>query len=250
MIDGRSRLLAAVLGRLLGTAGCVSARPRSHRGHSRARRVALGIERRQRRDQRGVEARLARRRARSSRLAAAPRSSFTAACDTAAAPVPGTTASTASTSCATRPSWPTARPRSTVSSMARGGSGWISANPPGRSHCRVTSIDRTFEFFDRDDGESSGVNVLARWTRRPSTESELNLQVYYDRTSRLVPLQLDEQRHTFDVDFDHRRRLSTRQSLSVGAGIRRQPRRHDRLADPLLRPRKSDDQPADGVRAA
>ena len=79
----------------------------------------------------------------------------------------------------------------------------------------------TFEFFDRADGESSGVNVLARWTRRPSAESELNLQVYYDRTSRRVPLQLDEERDTFDVDVEHRRQLSAKQSLNLGGGVRR-----------------------------
>ena len=93
---------------------------------------------------------------------------------------------------------------------------------PARSLTLQGDVYRsTFEFFDRADGESTGVNVLARWTQRPSAASELNLQVYYDRTSRMVPLQLDEKRDTFDVDVDHRRQLTTRQSLNIGAGIRR-----------------------------
>jgi iron complex outermembrane receptor protein len=69
----------------------------------------------------------------------------------------------------------------------------------------------------RDAGLSGG-NVLARWTA-PSGAGEYQLQTYYDRTSR-DERPVAETRDTFDVDFQHRRRLGQRHGIVWGAGYR------------------------------
>lgn len=70
------------------------------------------------------------------------------------------------------------------------------------------------------DIEARGANVLARWTRRSSARSELQLQAYFDRTSRAVPNQTEELRHTLDVDVQQRVNLNGRHTLSAGASYR------------------------------
>ena len=81
-------------------------------------------------------------------------------------------------------------------------------------------VTRT-ELADRDDTDANGANVLVRWTRRPSATSDIEVQAYYDRTYRDVPLQFTERRDTLDVDVDHRRALGGRHQLNVGASYRR-----------------------------
>jgi iron complex outermembrane receptor protein len=65
-----------------------------------------------------------------------------------------------------------------------------------------------------------GVNLIARWTHRLRGGSEFQVQAYIDRTSRLVPAQADEVRHTYDVDLQHRIRLGDRHDFVWGAGYR------------------------------
>jgi iron complex outermembrane receptor protein len=72
----------------------------------------------------------------------------------------------------------------------------------------------------RDDLESSGANLLARWSRAVASRGHLQLQVYFDHTSRLVPAQFDEKRDTFDVDLQHRFMLGGRHQISWGGGYR------------------------------
>jgi iron complex outermembrane receptor protein len=76
------------------------------------------------------------------------------------------------------------------------------------------------DLFGRDDIQASGGNLLARWTRRAGASAELNVQAYFDRTTRRVPQQFAERRNTFDVDIDQRRDFG-RHSLNVGGGFRR-----------------------------
>lgn len=76
------------------------------------------------------------------------------------------------------------------------------------------------DLFGRDDVESSGANLLARWTRRSKAGEELNVQAYFDRTARSVPQQFAEHRNTVDVDIDQRRDAG-RHSLNFGGGFRR-----------------------------
>ena len=83
------------------------------------------------------------------------------------------------------------------------------------------AYDTRVGFFDRDDIEARGINFLARWRRRWSSDSELQLQTYVDRTNRIVPDQFREMRQTFDVDLQHRFTASSRHHLSWGGAYRR-----------------------------
>lgn len=88
------------------------------------------------------------------------------------------------------------------------------------------------------EAPASGGNVLGRWTRRFSDESELKLQIYYDHYQRkhpygggvivAAPNEFDEdqnlmgeRRDTWDLDLQHRFALGQRQSMVWGVGYRR-----------------------------
>ena len=64
----------------------------------------------------------------------------------------------------------------------------------------------------------SGGNVLSRWVA-PAGPGEYQVQTYYDRTSR-DERPVAETRDTFDLDFQHRRRLGQRHGFVWGAGYR------------------------------
>ena len=68
----------------------------------------------------------------------------------------------------------------------------------------------------------SGGNLLGRWERKLKTGSDLQIQTYYDRTSRLSP-QLGEIRNTFDVDLLYHLTLKWKQDVLLGAGGRWSP---------------------------
>ena len=74
---------------------------------------------------------------------------------------------------------------------------------------------RTFDF----DAQVSGGNVLGRWKYAPSTRSDMALQMYYDQTKRKDAV-VDGILHTFDLDFQHRFELGTRQEIVWGGGYR------------------------------
>ncbi len=65
----------------------------------------------------------------------------------------------------------------------------------------------------------SGGNLLARWKHTEGENKSLELQAYYDRTSRQEPNFADF-RDTFDVDFLDRLPLPGRQQITWGAGAR------------------------------
>src|SRR5438093_98834 len=71
----------------------------------------------------------------------------------------------------------------------------------------------------RDDAKVLGGNVLARWNRKISNTSELQLQTSYERSDRRVPLQSDFHQKIFDVDFQHQLAMG-RHNLTWGAGYR------------------------------
>jgi iron complex outermembrane receptor protein len=64
----------------------------------------------------------------------------------------------------------------------------------------------------------SGGNVLSRWNHSISTQSNLSVQMYYDRTNR-DDIIIKEQRDTVDFDFQHQVALGRRHD----AGNRRTP---------------------------
>ncbi len=82
---------------------------------------------------------------------------------------------------------------------------------------------------------SSGANLLGRWTRILSDESDFSLQSYVDRTHLADPvaplivagLQFSpagtayDDLTTYDVDFQHRFRLASRNRVVWGLGFRR-----------------------------
>src|SRR5207248_9195866 len=64
----------------------------------------------------------------------------------------------------------------------------------------------------RPDTQLNGGNLLGRWTRRWSSTSRFQGQVYYDRTYRRVQRQYKATRDTFDIDTQDRK--STRLNSS------------------------------------
>jgi iron complex outermembrane recepter protein len=68
-------------------------------------------------------------------------------------------------------------------------------------------------------GRVSGGNLLGRWRHFLKDGSDLELQAYYDRTSR-NEADFAETLDTFDVDFLHRKTLNKRNEFLWGAGAR------------------------------
>jgi iron complex outermembrane recepter protein len=68
----------------------------------------------------------------------------------------------------------------------------------------------------------SGGNIMGRWKRILSDGNDLQIQAYYDRTSRDAA-NFAEGRNTFDIDFLQRLRLPARQEVSWGLGARVDP---------------------------
>jgi iron complex outermembrane receptor protein len=66
-----------------------------------------------------------------------------------------------------------------------------------------------------------GENVLGRWTHTFSEESDLKLQLYFDRTWRHdIPSTITDDLVTYDFDFQHRFPIGEWQSILWGAGYR------------------------------
>jgi iron complex outermembrane recepter protein len=66
----------------------------------------------------------------------------------------------------------------------------------------------------------NGQNIIGRWSRKLSAESDLQLQAYFDRTWRHVPMGFNEDLKTYDVDFQHRFQLGERNNLLWGLEYR------------------------------
>ncbi|MGH8543625.1 MAG: TonB-dependent receptor domain-containing protein [Gammaproteobacteria bacterium] len=71
-----------------------------------------------------------------------------------------------------------------------------------------------------DEIEVSGANVIGRWSHTFSQDSDLQLQLYYDRTHRNDPRTISEDLDTYDVDFQHRFPLGERHDIVWGLGYR------------------------------
>jgi len=82
--------------------------------------------------------------------------------------------------------------------------------------------------------DTSGGNILGRWTRSLSDESDLNLQSYFDQAHLSDPVspllvggtqfspagRFYDDLTTYDVDFQHRFRLDARNRVTWGLGFR------------------------------
>ncbi|MCA1851871.1 MAG: TonB-dependent receptor plug domain-containing protein, partial [Beggiatoa sp.] len=73
---------------------------------------------------------------------------------------------------------------------------------------------------DEDEIDVSGANVIGRWSHTFSDDSDLQLQLYYDRTHRDIPGVIAEDLGTYDVDFQHRFPLGERHDIVWGLGYR------------------------------
>jgi iron complex outermembrane recepter protein len=75
---------------------------------------------------------------------------------------------------------------------------------------------------DLDDGASDGynVNTLARWSRASSERSGVEVQAYYDRTSRNEITRAISAVDTFDASLQHSFALGARNSAIWGVGYR------------------------------
>ena len=62
-------------------------------------------------------------------------------------------------------------------------------------------------------------HVLARWTRTPSANSNMSLQAFWDRSSRLV-VSSEQVTQTVDVEFQHRFKAGASHDVVWGAGQR------------------------------
>lgn len=80
----------------------------------------------------------------------------------------------------------------------------------------------------RDDTNVDGGNLLGRWSRSLGEESDLELQVYWDRTHRYIPDLFEEHLDTLDLDFQHRLPMADRHDLVWGFGYRWH---HDRVVN-------------------
>ena len=83
----------------------------------------------------------------------------------------------------------------------------------------LPTLDSPFTERDIRDSVLSGANVLGRWTHTFDEESDWALQLYYDRVRRDQRL-VFEKIDTFDIDFQHRFPLGSRQRIIWGLGHR------------------------------
>jgi len=90
------------------------------------------------------------------------------------------------------------------------------------THVTVQSevYDGRIEQSGPNDGTLSGGNALGRWSHTISPDSDLSLQLYFDRTHRSIPGLLTEGIRTYDADFQHRFRVAGKHSMVWGLGYR------------------------------
>lgn len=76
------------------------------------------------------------------------------------------------------------------------------------------------ETADNGD-EVDGQNLIVRWRKNISPTSNMEAQVYYDRTWRYLPgADFGEELHTYDGDFQHRFTAGDKNNLLWGIGFR------------------------------
>jgi iron complex outermembrane receptor protein len=87
---------------------------------------------------------------------------------------------------------------------------------------RVLLLRHTpYQYFSNVEqkAELAGGNLVGRWQRLLDAASDIQIETYYDRTSRRQA-GFAETRDTFDVDFTHHLRLPKRQKFLWGVGTR------------------------------
>ncbi len=110
---------------------------------------------------------------------------------------------------------------------------------PSPAHLAIPIIRETYDDF--------GANLIARYEREYSEDSELVIQAYFDRTDR-SELYFDSARDTYDLDIQHRVSLPYNQNLMYGVEYRYFPDYYRTTRFP--RPSPSIQRRADGRRSA
>ena len=87
---------------------------------------------------------------------------------------------------------------------------------------RVTSLSAPFSTVVNQNANLSGANVLGRWKHILGVGSDITVQMYYDRVTRLQANQ-SEYRDTYDFDFVHHLTLGARNDFIWGVGARVSP---------------------------
>ena len=72
----------------------------------------------------------------------------------------------------------------------------------------------------QENQDLRGGNFLTRWNHEFSGGSDMQLQLYYDRTDRDVDALLTEKRNTLDLELQHHFQPSRRHDVVVGVGYR------------------------------
>lgn len=75
------------------------------------------------------------------------------------------------------------------------------------------------KYYPNADIYVSGGNLRTNWRHKFSETSEIALQAYYDRTNRITS-SIEEERDTFDIDFQHNLRLTGWNEFIWGLGYR------------------------------
>ncbi len=74
--------------------------------------------------------------------------------------------------------------------------------------------------LNMDDSTMNGGNFLSRWTHLFDKDNDIRFQIYYDRTERDIPFVFQEDRNTFDLDFQHHIALNDFNDITWGLGYR------------------------------
>lgn len=90
----------------------------------------------------------------------------------------------------------------------------------GQTNSEFSLAPPSYRLIRDEDTSFSGGNLLLRWERTLSENSDLALQTYYDHTERDEKALVKESRDTFDLDFQHRFALGNRQEIIWGLGYR------------------------------
>ena len=204
LIDGRTVYYAAVLRRVLGRAGRDAGGRRAHRGDQRAGRHAVGRQRGQRRDQRHHAPVGTTRRAGLSRLEPATLDRGAALRfggklgENGSFRVYGRGFDLQNTRRADGTSLPDGSERG-AGGISRGLER-IRSQPHGAGRCLSGPIE------ERPVGgavEVAGMNLLARWSQRLQSGSDIQVQAYLDRAQRDDHTGFQGDVDTFDLQFQH-----------------------------------------------
>ncbi|MPZ76133.1 MAG: TonB-dependent receptor [Deltaproteobacteria bacterium] len=94
--------------------------------------------------------------------------------------------------------------------------------PPGGTRATLQGDFYGGEIAQTGPGDVTvdGQNLIGRWTHPLAGESDLTVQVYWDRTRRRIPNSITEVLNTYDIEFDHRLPLGERNRFIWGGGYR------------------------------